>query len=188
MHSFREKTPSRTCTETYLRYRSYKKYLVIDFFNRCGYCNGSDTCYGGYKSFHIDHFAPSDQFPQRETAYTNLIYSCPFCNNAKSNKWPSNDPDINIVGTTGFLNPVTDDLNVNFERDDMGNIVGLTDIARDMIVNLNLNLERHSVIWMLSKLEFLIQNYEDALNKRGLTTRVKRKLSDIHYNLLQVFF
>ncbi len=187
MPDFRIKTPTRTCSKIYSSHSSYKPYLVKDFSNRCGYCDGNDAWYGGYKIFHIDHFAPKKKFPSLKTVYSNLIYSCPSCNNAKSNTWPSNDPTVNIVGDKGFLNPVTDDLNGHFIRDDFGNILGRSLIAKDMIITLNLNLERHSVLWMLSKLDELINKFELILKSGSLGSAFKKKFQEAHYHLLKIF-
>ena len=175
MPDFRIDTPRQTCNKTFRNYRSYKKYLIIDFYNRCGYCDGGDTWHGGHKHFHIDHFAPKDQFPGIKTAYSNLIYSCPSCNLSKSNKWP------------GFLNPITDDLNTHFERDDNGSIIGISDIAKSMIISLNLNLERHSVIWKLTMLEELIKKIGTGLN-HNLEEKLIIKLEGLHYEMLKIFF
>src|SRR5271154_2101665 len=97
MPDFRLSVPSQTCSKQYLNYRRYKKYLIVDFSNRCGYCDGHDKWYGGFKNFHIDHFAPKEKFPQLKTVYSNLIYSCPSCNIAKSDFWPSTDENISHV-------------------------------------------------------------------------------------------
>ena len=187
MQEFRLKTPIRTCTEIYKRHNTYKKYLIVDFSNRCGYCDGNDKWYGGFKSFHIDHFAPEKKFPDLKATYSNLIYACPSCNGAKSDKWPSNDPTKNIVDDKGFLNPLTDDLNSHFSRDDFGKILGISNIANDMIVNLNLNLERHSVLWMLSKLDELITKFEVILKSTPLENSMKLKFEGAHYLLLKIF-
>ncbi|MEP7169342.1 MAG: HNH endonuclease [Bacteroidota bacterium] len=187
MSDFRIKTPVRTCTNTYTRHSSYKKYLILDFSNRCGYCDGSDRWYGGYKAFHVDHFAPEKKFPALKAVYSNLIYSCPPCNGAKSDKWPSDDAAINVVSDKGFLNPVTDDLNSHFVRDDFGNISGISNVANDMILNLNLNLERHSVLWMLSKLDDIINKLSLTLKSNSLSKTVRKTFEEAHYRLLEIF-
>jgi hypothetical protein len=188
MPIFRISNPVRTYTRKKLKhYRSYKKYLVIDFSNRCGYCDGSDTWTGGYRTYHIDHFAPKDKFILLENEYTNLIYSCPSCNSSKSNKWPSADPAINIVGDNGFLNPITDDFNVHFVRDNNGYITGNTAIAKDMVRSLSLGLERHSILWKLTSLENLIFEYETEIIK-ATSAKIRESLINIHYRLLKIFY
>jgi hypothetical protein len=44
---------------------------------------------GGFHAFHIDHFRPAEHFPHLELVYTNLYYSCHWCNRAKWDTWPS---------------------------------------------------------------------------------------------------
>lgn len=188
MRNFRENTPTRTCTKTYQNYRSYKKFLVSDFNTRCGYCDSSDTWYGGFRHFQIDHFAPKDKFPIFQADYKNLIYACPSCNGAKSNKWPSTDATQNRVGDEGFLNPVNDNLNDHFERDDFGNILPKTTIAFNMCISLKLCLERHGVLWMLSKLEKLIGQYELLLLNSTVNMKFKPQVEQTHYLLLKIFF
>lgn len=187
MPPFRISAPVRTYAKTLKHYRSYKRYLIVDFSSRCGYCDGSDTWNGGHRTYHIDHFAPKDKFALLENVYSNLIYACPSCNSSKSNKWPSDDAAKNIVADKGFLNPCNDDLNVHFERDNNGNIISVSAIAHDMFKSLNLGLERHSVIWKLTKLENLILEYElEIINAVDL--QIKEVLINVHYRLLKIFY
>ncbi len=175
MPDFRISTPSQTCNKAYRNYRGYKKYLIKDFSNRCGYCDGSDTWHGGYKYYHIDHYQPKDQFPELKTTYSNLIYACPTCNLSKSNKWP------------GFLNPIYDDLNAHLNRDEEGVILGNTVEGKNVVKELNLHLERHAVIWKLTKLENIAIMLEDALQK-NLSGAIKSQTERLQYELLRIFF
>jgi len=89
MKLLREEIPQRIFDQHYNNYRAYKEHLRTDFHRRCGYCNDLDHHCNGVRGFHIDHFVPlkpySEQHPSIETDYNNLVYSCPYCNNAKSN-------------------------------------------------------------------------------------------------------
>jgi len=87
---FRNAIPKRTCSKKYKSYHSYKSYLREDFSKRCGYCNDLDVLCGGRRGFQIDHFRPQKKFEHLKINYDNLIYSCPYCNRAKSDDWPSN--------------------------------------------------------------------------------------------------
>ena len=187
MPEFRLFTPTRSCDTIYATHSKYKKYLVIDFSNRCGYCDGHDRWYGGYKVFHIDHFAPKDKFPELKAVYANLIYACPSCNGAKANKWPSDNSTVNIVSDKGFLNPITDDFNIHFSRDNFSNIIGLSNIAKDMIISLNLSLERHSVLWMLTRFSNIISEYKTALVDINIDLEKRKTLEEAHYLLLKAF-
>ena len=48
--------------------QSYKKYLIDDFNQRCGYCDAQDYLMGGWRNFHIDHFKPQNNkdYPEFE--------------------------------------------------------------------------------------------------------------------------
>lgn len=72
-------------------YRGYKPLLREDFRNLCAYCllHEGDELGGGYQHFQIDHFRPIKSFPRLIAEYQNLYYSCRWCNNAKSDTWPT---------------------------------------------------------------------------------------------------
>ncbi|SIT13380.1 HNH endonuclease [Belliella pelovolcani] len=148
---FREVPPKRSYAGKKLSdYRRYKDFLAQDFENRCGYTYCLDFWFGGKPNFQIDHFKPKSKFPDLETDYDNLVYSCSFVNRAKSDD----------VGS--YLDPVNEDYNTHFYRDELGNIYPRTEseAARYMYIRLKLYLKRHSIIWMLDQLEqrmFILQ-------------------------------
>ncbi len=188
MHKFRLIDPKRTCVKTYKRYRSFKRFLIVDFNESCGYCNSSHTWHGGYKHYHIDHFAPKSLFPDLETEYDNLVYSCPLCNLAKSDKWISDNPNKNIVNGEGFLDPCKEDFNEHFNRDKKGFITGVSAEAKYMVKEMNLNLEIHSVTWELSRLERLIDDYSEKLNNNQIKDDKREDAKKVHYKLLVLFY
>ncbi len=136
------------------RYGDYKPQLRLDFSKSCGYCGDEDRFYGGLPGYHVDHFAPKDQFPGLETTYANLIYSCPYCNRGKSNKWIGSDPSVSHNGKEGFVDPCLAEFDVHIDRDDDGNFVALTPVGAYMIKNLKLYLARHRYIWTIRKLQY----------------------------------
>ena len=87
--------------------KTNKKYLAQDFDHRCAYCDDWDKYNGGMRSYHVEHFAPKEKFPDLEYTYDNLLYACPYCNEAKSDKWPSDKAEISVVGDKGFVDPCT---------------------------------------------------------------------------------
>jgi hypothetical protein len=188
MLDFRDVAPVRSCTKTYVRYKSYKKYLVVDFKQNCGYCNSHHSWHGGIRSYHIDHFAPKDQFETLATTYSNLVYACSLCNTAKSNKWPSDDSFINIVGNEGFYDPCNTNYNDFFYRDNEGFIFGKDEVSKYMVKTLNLNLEIHAIIWNLSRLERVVSAYKKVVESGRLSKENLEKAKDVHYYLLQIFF
>lgn len=152
----RDKLPSRsTNPPKYTNYRRYKVQLRNDFNEVCGYCDASDSFSGGMRNYHIDHFAPKSTFPSLEVEYTNLIYSCPFCNIRKSNTWIGTEPKPSHNGTEGFIDPCDPAYDTHFERTANGKVIPLTQLGNFMFENLNLGLVRHQHIWQAKRLRSL---------------------------------
>jgi uncharacterized protein (TIGR02646 family) len=63
-------------------YRQYKETLRHDFFFSCAYCtiteHEAETI-----NFNIDHYEPQSLNPELTNSYSNLMYSCRYCNNYK---------------------------------------------------------------------------------------------------------
>ncbi len=136
--------PIRTCTTAYANHSSYKPFLREDFNKRCGYCDDSDYYCGGRRGYQIDHFRPQKNFPELKNDYSNLIYSCPFCNRSKWDKWKNSD---------GFIDPCKDEYDNHLERNAKGQIKYKTDQGKYIYVNLNLGLLRHELLWCIDKLQ-----------------------------------
>lgn len=146
--------PVRSATEPErARYSDYKPQLRTDFSQSCGYCGDEDRFYGGLPGYHVDHFAPKDQFPSLEKTYANLVYSCPYCNRGKSNKWIGGDPAVSHNDEQGFVDPCLAAFDDHIDRDDDGNFVALTLVGKYMVKNLKLYLARHRYIWTIRKLQ-----------------------------------
>ena len=62
------------------RWRDFRGVLRRRFFGLCAYCE--ETCGG-----HIDHFRPKSRFPELVYVWTNWLFACPECNQAKGDKW-----------------------------------------------------------------------------------------------------
>lgn len=136
--------PKRTCTDKFSNYRKYKDPIQGDFGKKCGYCDDLDFYMGGKSGYHIDHFKPKKHYPDLETEYSNLVYSCPFCNIAKSDKWRDKE---------GFIDPCLADYDEHLYRDDQGKICHSSPRGEYIYRNLKLSLRRHQVIWLVEKLE-----------------------------------
>ena len=80
---FRETTPKRqNITKEVSDYHEHKINLQKDFRGHCGYCNDRD--WPRREFFEIDHFVPKVMLTTiKDTDYSNLVYSCRSCNNAK---------------------------------------------------------------------------------------------------------
>ena len=176
--ALREEIPIRSAVTPRNNYRDYKNELRHDFRNRCGYCDALDEYFGGRHGSHIDHFAPRSLFPTLETEYENLVYSCPFCNRAKSNKWIGDDYRIPNNGTDGFVDPTSSEFDNHLARDKKGKVVALTRLGNYMVKNLNLRLIRHQYIWQAQKLERIAERLEE------LKPQVEKNTPQYH-NLLE---
>jgi uncharacterized protein (TIGR02646 family) len=159
--------PFRTHPRKQKNYRKYKSHLRKDFFCSCGYCGDLDHFLGGSNIYHIDHFAPKSKFPDLENKYSNLVYSCPFCNNAKNNDWIGKDPKISFDSKkgTGYIDPCDNDYEAHLERNGKGEIIGKTKIGKYMVNKLNLELPRHSIIWKLTLLKKTIDELKQKKDK-----------------------
>lgn len=131
-----------------------KKYLAEDFSHRCAYCDDRDALAGGYSSYHVEHFAPKEKFPDLKYTYENLLYSCPFCNCSKNDDWVGSTADENIKGDSGYVSPCDADYQKHLDRDSKtGAIVVQTALGQYMYNHLNLGLMRHSLIYMVESLQ-----------------------------------
>lgn len=170
MTNLREKTPvqmARKNPKAVEKYGEYKKELKEDYFSRCGYCNDSDHWTGGWRFYQIDHFVPRGYLKKISlTEYTNLVYSCFFCNNSKRAKWPTKDEKTHNDGKKGFEHPGTATYETHLQRDKDGNIIATTDLGTYMIKAMKLGLKRHGLIWNLEKLELIIDNVEEEFKKK----------------------
>jgi hypothetical protein len=141
---FRTTLPQRSYAGKELKdYKGYKDYLETDFNKRCGYTNCSQFWFGGKRTFQIDHFKPQKYFPELETKYSNLIYSCSYVNRAKSE-------DVGV-----YIDPCDTDYNLHFHRDGLGHIYpnSSSSSGKYMYKSLKLYLKRYGIIWMLEELE-----------------------------------
>lgn len=68
-------------------YKTYKKYLRMEFNATCVYCRMPDSL-SEMKSYAVEHYRPKCQFPDLITEYSNLFYSCSICNSYKGTYWP----------------------------------------------------------------------------------------------------
>src|SRR5688500_7845216 len=120
MYPFKDATPKRRIDrEECVHYESYRKTLREDFLSRCGYCGDIDVL--RIRSFTIDHFVPQKPKNFSHTIlannYYNLVYSCRYCNSAKTNKWPTNDPALPNDGKVGFVEPTLELYTGMYQRD-----------------------------------------------------------------------
>ena len=172
--SIRKHIPARSAVTKQKNYRKYKSDLRKDFSKRCGYCDDSDEFCGGERGYHIDHFAPKSLFPKISTEYENLVYSCPFCNGAKSDKWIGTDSSVSNNGQEGFIDPCDSEYDKHLCRGTDGSIEACSTLGRYIVKNLKLHLIRHALIWQIqellcvrNKIESLMPLVKDRLGNQS---------------------
>lgn len=86
-------------------HKQVKDTLVSMFSDKCAYC---EAIISGVTTGHIEHFRPKSRFTSLTFEWTNLLLSCPSCNNKthKGDKFPSVsaggrlvDPTVDIPAT-----------------------------------------------------------------------------------------
>lgn len=191
MNKFRDNTPvRRPGRKTITRWQWYRPNLREDFDCRCWYCNDSDLI--RVRNYAIDHFVPRNpdkklpfSNPVPDNNYYNLVYSCSFCNLAKSNKWPTRDGSIHNNGTEWFIDP-TDDEYTNLFKRNKGWKIECNDINPDLakyiIRELKLWYPIHSLNWRFEKIIKLEEKVRKLLEKQK-----NEELQRIHYDILQAF-
>lgn len=176
---FREHTIKRTCTKEYKDYHKYKQYLKSDFQERCCYCNLLDKSIT--TPFEIDHFIPRDAFkaewPECDTLYENLMYSCKKCNNAKSNDYKG-DISKRVIENEYFYNPAEVDYGEVFYRNDSGGISSDDEKGRDMISKLKLYRPIHNLAWICERLKDTRDKLDAQIMKFGKDTKQGKILSE----------
>jgi hypothetical protein len=68
----------------YANYEAYRDWLRDEFSFRCAYCLMREPWLRGRFGFQIDHCLPQAQYPAGRLDYDNLVYTCPWCNQAKA--------------------------------------------------------------------------------------------------------
>lgn len=111
--------------------------------------------------------------------YDNLVYTCPFCNRAKSDKWVGKDETEAVVGNRGFIDPCSPDYSKNLGRNDKGSIVPLTDLGEYIYRELKLYLERHRICFMIDLIDEkrrLLKIKREKLRTEGQSTEAIDKI------------
>lgn len=190
MYNFRKNTPVRNPNRKECKhYSSYKKTLSYDFNNRCGYCDDHD--HFRISSYMIDHFVPRNpkiiDTPIPANKYSNLVWSCSYCNLAKQNKWPTCKSAIHHENNIGFMDPTEKAYSDLFIRNKSGSIIAKNDnlLGKYIIKELNLWFPVHSIIWKLEKIRDLNNEIKSALGK-AIDPKFKQELESVHYELLKL--
>lgn len=166
---------------------SNKKRLAEDFGHRCAYCDDLDSYGGGYATYHVDHFAPKKKFDALKFVYENLLYSCPYCNIAKSNTWVGTTSTENVVNNCGFVDPCCDEYYTHLGRDHDGSIKPLTTLGGYMHKNLKLYLKRHSIIYNLDYIKGQRSELQKKIQQKKENGESYYELEEIYNNLCSLF-
>jgi hypothetical protein len=76
----------------YRDYASYRDWLRDEFAFHCVYCLHREQWYPRSGTFHIEHFVPVSIDPEGKCEYSNLLYACATCNEAKKDILGVPDP------------------------------------------------------------------------------------------------
>ncbi len=186
MHKFREIHPTRRSRRRCKNYQSYRKPLREDFKFKCWYCDTYDKIRVG---FAIDHFVPRkpkdpSKFKNKveDNIYENLVYSCAFCNGAKSNIWPTEDGLIHNDGKIWFVDPVSEEYSKLFHRTSWWSIVVSDynpELASYIKETLKLWLPIHSIHWKMYRIIKLESHIRRLLDEKSNSS-----LQKIHRNII----
>ena len=189
MLRIKAKVPVRSYSgEKWKTNKTNKKYLAQDFNHRCAYCDDLDRYNGGVRSYHVEHFAPKEKFPALKYTYDNLLYACPYCNEAKSDKWPSDSPEISVVGDKGFIDPCTEEYYKYIYRNEDGSIGYNGKLGKYIYNELNLYLKRHQVNYNLVSINERIKELRDIIRREKEEGKAVDQLEELQSMLLEEFW
>lgn len=189
MLRIKAKVPVRSYSgEKWKTNKTNKKYLAQDFNHRCAYCDDLDRYNGGMRSYHVEHFAPKEKFPALKYTYDNLLYACPYCNEAKSDKWPSDSPEISVVGDKGFIDPCTEEYYKYIYRNEDGSIGYNGKLGKYIYNELNLYLKRHQVNYNLVSINERIKELRDIIRREKEEGKAVDQLEELQSMLLEEFW
>lgn len=184
----KKKQPKRSYSgEQWRSNPANKKRLILDFEHRCAYCDDHDRYIGGSKMYHVEHFAPKEKFPELKFTYDNLLYSCPYCNLSKSNKWPSDSSLINVVNDKGFIDPCTNEYEKHLGRREDGTIYYKTPVGQYMFNEMKLYLQRHQLLYNLDRVHLKVKQIKQEIEKRKLAGKPTEELEEVYKELCVVF-
>lgn len=173
-------------------YSKHKPDLQEDFNYCCGYC-GSFDGFGYTKTyFEIDHFVPKNFLIESGSEiglskYSNLVYSCRFCNNSKTDYWPSQSETVYIRGEEGFIEPCHIDYEKHIYRTNEGAIMWSTPIGKWMVTiafKFDERIEEIKLLWKYNKTRVAIEKIIDELNSYAEDSNEYREIKN---NLTPLF-
>ena len=207
MHPLRDKVPIRRVVPTKKPRKNWalhKDDLMVDFNNHCGYCDSYDGFSHTY--FEVDHFVPknlirSNAWPISLVEYSNLVYSCKFCNNNKLDNWPSNSSTVYHRYNKGFIDPCNINFDTHFYRTRSGEIRWKTKLGKWMYseaFKFDERIDGIKLLWNLNRIRkarliLISKRRYYAINSRkyNAITKEIQKLNDkyvpIHEELMDYY-
>ncbi|MCL2228422.1 MAG: HNH endonuclease [Firmicutes bacterium] len=163
-------------------WKEHKEDLVRDFSNICGYCGKNFIAVRGKSQ--IDHFIPRSDYPEYENKYSNLVLSCPTCNNKKHGDWPSKNPKIYITEMNeGYIDPADVTYDDHFKRLSDGNIVGITDVGKYVYKRLGFDSRPIAICWKALELHKRTVKFREKVYGCNISSEQCRDLNKIFYML-----
>lgn len=164
----RRDAPSQTPNEG--NWTVHKPDLREDFHEHCGYCGS----YDGFRHtwFEVDHFIPKSFLLLTgnisNVEYSNLVYSCKFCNNKKLSKWPSKSETVFHINNEGFVDPCDVDFDNHLHRANDGSIMWSTPLGKWMVTEAFRFDERQDsikVLWNLNETRKVIDSLIELMSQ-----------------------
>jgi len=118
-------------------YSDWKEILAREGFFQCVYCAIHESCFGGTRNFHVEHYRPKKKFRSLENDIKNLFYACPICNTFKGDDWPNEPRDD--FSTPSYPDPSKIDYSSIFNKYDSGKIEGNFLASKYMVEKMYLN-------------------------------------------------
>jgi len=120
------------------KYSDWKEILAEEGYFQCVYCAIHESCFGGIRNFHVEHYRPKAKFRKLENDIRNLFYACPICNTFKGDDWP-NEP-VEDFSNPSYPDPSRVEYNEIFKIDTSSGEIKAKYIApKYMIEKMNLN-------------------------------------------------
>ena len=188
---FRREIPSKSPKEG--NWTEHKSDLKEDFHNHCGYCGS----YDGYRHtwYEVDHFIPKSLINGQisNVEYSNLVYSCKFCNNKKLAKWPTGDINIPNYNNKGFVDPCDQDYDNHLYRTNDGSIMWVTDLGKWMWETAFKFDERNyaiKLLWEVNQIRQIVLAYAKQLSEMDNSSEeyqlIFRKAGDLSFKYVLV--
>jgi hypothetical protein len=166
--SLPKRRPIPTKTPSEGKWTEHKPDLREDFHSHCGYCGS----YDGYRHtwYEVDHFIPKSLLEGKisNVEYSNLVYSCKFCNNKKLAKWPTKDINIPNANDKGFVDPCDEKYDTHLYRTDDGSIMWKTHLGKWMWETAFKFDERNyalKLLWEVNNIRKLVLAYAEEMAK-----------------------